>query len=250
MFSGGSIQLGSIFGIRIGVSLSWFVVLFLVILALSSSFREAMDGSDTQAYLVAVGCAVLFYASLVMHELGHALVARRQGIEVERIELWFFGGLAQLRGEPRTPGREFAVAVAGPLVTLVVFIVCAAAAATVDSSSQFVDAALLRSSASASPAYVMLSFVASMNALLFVFNLAPGFPLDGGRILFAGAWKLTGDRNRGMRVAGRGGQLFAYALGAYGFYLVAVKRDFGGLWFVVLAWFLLPAARAAVLSGT
>jgi len=185
-----------------------------------------------------------------MHELGHALVARRQGIEVERIELWFFGGLAQLRGEPRTPGREFAVAVAGPLVTLVVFIVCAAAAATVDSSSHFVDAALLRSSASASPAYVMLAFVASMNALLFVFNLAPGFPLDGGRIVFAAAWKWTGDRNRGLRIAGRGGVGFAYLLGGLGLYLM-IRGDVGdGLWFLVLSWFLLPAARAAVLSGT
>src|SRR5207237_994637 len=143
--------------------------------------------SRTQAYGVAVGCAVLFYASLVLHELGHALVARRQGIGVERIELWFFGGLAQLRGEPRSPGAEFAVAVAGPLVTLTIFVVCAAAAALVDSSSHFIDAALLRSSANASPAYVALSFLAAMNALLFVFNLAPGFPLDGGRMLFAGA---------------------------------------------------------------
>jgi Zn-dependent protease len=250
MFGGGSIQLMRIFGIRIGVSVSWFAVLFLLIFGLSASFKNVLDGTDSEAYLVAVGCAVLFYASLVLHELGHALVARRQGIEVERIELWFFGGLAQLRGEPRTPGREFAVAVAGPLVTLVVFIVCASAAAVVDSSSHFVDAALLRSTASASWAYVMLSFVASMNALLFIFNLAPGFPLDGGRILFAGAWKLTGDRNRGMRVAGRSGVGFAYLLGGVGLYWL-IRGDVGnGLWFVVLSWFLLPAARAAVLSGT
>jgi Zn-dependent protease/CBS domain-containing protein len=249
MFGGGSIQLMRILGIRIGVSVSWFVVLFLVIFGLSASFKDVLDGSDSEAYLVAVGCAVLFYASLVMHELGHALVARRQGIAVERIELWFFGGLAQLRGEPRTPGNEFAVAVAGPLVTLVVFVVCAAAAALVDSSSHFIDAALLRSSASASPAYVMLSFVASMNALLFVFNLAPGFPLDGGRIVFAAAWKITGDRNRGMRIAGRGGVVFAYLLGGFGVYWL-IRGDVGnGLWFVVLSWFLLPAARAAVLSG-
>src|SRR3954470_4961206 len=249
MFSGGSIQLGSIFGIRIGVSLSWFVVLFLVILALSSSFREAMDGSDQEAYLVAVGSAVLFYASLVMHELGHALVARRQGIVVERIDLWFFGGLAQLRSEPQTWAGELAVAIAGPIVTLVVFIACAAAAALIDSSNHFIDAALLRSSASASPAYVLLSFVAAMNAILFVFNLAPGFPLDGGRILLALAWKATGDRNRAMSIAGRAGVGFAYLLGGAGLYLL-VRGDVGdGIWFLVLSWFLLPAARAAVLSG-
>jgi Zn-dependent protease len=246
---GGSIQLMRIFGIRIGVSLSWFLVLFLVIFGLSTSFRNALGGSDSKAYAVAVGCTILFYASLVLHELGHALIARRQGIEVERIELWFFGGLAQLRGEPRSPGAEFAVAAAGPLVTLIIFLVCAGAAALVDSSSHFIDAATLSSSTSSSPAYVLLSFLAAMNALLFVFNLAPGFPLDGGRILFAAAWKVTGDRNRAMRIAGRGGQLFAYLLGGYGFYRV-ITGDIGGLWFVVLSWFLLPAARAAVLSGT
>src|SRR3954462_12868124 len=115
MFGGGSIQLMRIFGIRIGVSVSWFAVLFLLIFGLSTSFKNVLDGSDTEAYLVAVGCAVLFYASLVLHELGHALVARGQALEVEPMELWFFSALAQLRGEPRSPGAEFAVAVAGPL---------------------------------------------------------------------------------------------------------------------------------------
>jgi Zn-dependent protease/CBS domain-containing protein len=247
---GGSIQLMRIFGIRIGVSTSWFVVLFLLIFLLSGSFKNVLGGSDTEAYLVAVACALFFYASLVLHELGHALVARRLGIDVERIELWFFGGLAQLRGEPRTPGAEFAIAIAGPIVTLLVFVVCAAAAALVDSSSHFVDAALLRSSANATPAYVLLSFVASMNLLLFVFNLAPGFPLDGGRIVFAAAWKITGDRNRALRIAGRGGVGFAYLLGALGLYLLARGDTGNGLWFIVLSWFLLPAARHAIVSGT
>jgi Zn-dependent protease/CBS domain-containing protein len=247
---GGSIQLMRIFGIRIGVSTSWFVVLFLLIFLLSKSFKNVLGGSDTQAYLVAVGCALFFYASLVLHELGHALVARRLGIDVERIELWFFGGLAQLRGEPRTPGAEFAIAIAGPIVTLLVFVVCAAAAALVDSSSHFVDAALLRSSANASPAYVLLSFVAAMNLLLFAFNLVPGFPLDGGRIAFAAAWKITGDRNRALRIAGRGGVAFAYLLGALGLYLLARGDTGNGLWFVVLSWFLYGAARQAIVSGT
>ena len=113
----GSIQVMRIFGIRIGVSASWFVVLFLMIFLLSANFQSVLDGSDTEAYLVAVGSALLFYVSLVLHELGHALVARRQGIDVQRIDLWFFGGLAQLSREPRSPGAEFAVAIAGPIVT-------------------------------------------------------------------------------------------------------------------------------------
>src|SRR4051812_40797852 len=249
MFGGGSIQLMRIFGIRIGVSVSWFAVLFLLIFGLSASFKNVLDGTDSEAYLVAVGCAVLFYASLVLHELGHALVARRQGIEVERIDLWFFGGLAQLRSEPRSPGAEFAVAIAGPVVTLLVAIGCAVGATVVDSSTHFLDAATLKASATASPAYVMLSFVAAMNVLLFVFNLAPGFPLDGGRIVYAAAWKLTGDRNRSMRIAGRGGVGFAYLLGGLGVYFLLTGSAGDGIWFVALAWLLLPAARAAIAQG-
>jgi Zn-dependent protease len=247
---GGSIQLMRIFGIRIGVTGSWFAVLFLLIFLLSANFQDVLDGSDTEAYLVAVGCALLFYVSLVFHELGHAVAARLQGIEVKRIDLWFFGGLAQLSDEPRTPGREFAVAAAGPAVTLVIALGCAAAATAVDSSSHFLDAAQLQASASASPAYVMLSFVAAMNALLFVFNLAPGFPLDGGRIVFAAAWKLTGDRNRAMKFAGRGGVAFAYLLGGLGIYL-ALTGDIGsGIWLAAIAYLLVGAARGAIVQGT
>jgi len=247
---GGSIQLMRIFGIRVGVTASWFAVLFLLIFLLSANFQQVLDGSDTQAYLVAVASALLFYVSLVLHELGHALVAKWQGIEVERIDLWFFGGLAQLKREPRSPGAEFAVAVAGPLVTLLVAVGCAAAATAVDSSTHFLDAARLQANASASPAYVLLSFVAAMNVVLFIFNLAPGFPLDGGRIVFAAAWKLTHDRNRGMRIAGRGGVAFAYLLGGLGLYLLLTGAVGDGVWFIAIAWLLLPAARAAIVQST
>src|SRR4051812_19705566 len=135
MPGGGSVQVGRIFGIRIGVNPSWVLVLFIVIISLSGSFKTILGGPGSQAYVVAVASALLFYFSIVLHELGHALVARRRGIGVERIDLWFFGGLAQLRGEPPSPGAEFAVAVAGPLVTLGVAVVCAAAGTLVDSSS-------------------------------------------------------------------------------------------------------------------
>src|SRR4051794_23673184 len=191
-FAGGSIQLMRIFGIRIGVSLSWFVVLFLLIFLLSTNFQQALDSSDTTAYGVAVGCALLFYVSLVLHELGHALVARREGIEVERIDLWFFGGLAQLSRPPDTPGREFRIAVAGPVVTALVAAGCAGAAALLEGGQSFVDAATLNAGVSATPAFVLLSFTAAMNVLLLAFNLVPAFPLDGGRIALAAAWKATG----------------------------------------------------------
>src|SRR5436190_1853976 len=144
----------------------------------------------------------------------------------------------------------FAVAAAGPLVTLIVAVGCAAAATLVDSSTHFLDAARLQADTNASPAYVLLSFVSAMNVVLFIFNLAPGFPLDGGRIVFAGAWKVTGDRNKGMRIAGRGGVAFAYLLGGLGLYLLLTGAVGDGIWFVAIAWLLLPAARAAIVQGT
>src|ERR1700759_519554 len=119
MGRGGSIQLARIFGIRIGVSTSWFFVLFFFIYVLSGYFQDIL-GSNTEGYVVAVLSALLFFTSLVLHELGHAVVARRLGLEIEGVDLWFFGGLAKMRGETQTPGAEFLIAIAGPLVTLIV----------------------------------------------------------------------------------------------------------------------------------
>src|SRR4051794_22375579 len=249
-FGGGSIQVARVFGIRVGVNASWFLVLFIVILSLSSSFKDILGGSGSRAYVVAVASALLFYLSIVLHELGHALVARARGIKVDRIDLWIFGGVAELRSQPETPGAEFAVAAAGPLVTLAVVIVCGVAGLLVDSSTRFVDVATLSGTVSASPAYLLLSFVATMNVFLLVFNLVPGFPLDGGRIAFATAWKVTDDRNRGLRIAGRMGIVFAYGLGAFGLYLITQGNVGSGIWSLFLAWFLAPAARGAILQGT
>src|SRR4051794_14714750 len=247
---GGSIQLGGIFGIRIGVTTSWFLVLFLLIFLLSGSFRDVLGGSDTQAYGVAVGSALLFYASLIFHELGHAVAARREGIDVERIDLWFFGGMAQISRQPDTPGAEFRIAAAGPLVTLIVAVACAAAASLIEGGSSFMDAAFLKTGASSSPYFVLLSFTAAMNVLLLAFNLVPAFPLDGGRIALAAAWKATGDRNRATRISGRMGVAFAYLLIGFGIYLLVVGDVGDGLWCAVLGWILAGSARSAVVSGT
>jgi Zn-dependent protease/CBS domain-containing protein len=249
-FATGSVQVVRIFGIRIGVSPSWFVVLFVLIYWLSSYFRNILGGSSTEGYLVAVAAALLFYVSLVMHELGHALAARRQGITVQRIDLWLLGGVAVLDSEPRSPGREFAVAAAGPAVTLVFVVVCGLAATLADSSSHFLDVARLQVTTSASPAYVLLSFLATMNLVIFAFNLIPAFPLDGGRIALAAAWKLTGDRAKAQRVAGRAGLGFAYVMGGVALFLLLRNDIANGIWFGVLAYFLAGSARASVARGT
>jgi len=247
MFGRPSIQLARVLGIRIGVDASWFIVLFFFIFLLSGSFRDAMDSSDTVAYLTAVASALLFFVSLILHELGHALVARRKGIGIAGIDLWFFGGVAKLDRDADSPGTEFKIAVAGPLVTLGVVAVCVGAGIALSSAADFWDAATLTRGANLSPALVLLSWLATINAALFVFNLIPAFPLDGGRIARAAAWKATGSRMRATRGAAVLGQGFSYLLIALGvaeiLFLGALA---GGLWLMVLGWFLGRAARGAV----
>ena len=244
----GSIQLARLFGIRIGASPSWFVVLFLMIYWLSGYFGDALDGyANTTAYATAVTGAVLFVVSLVCHELGHALVARRNGVGVSSIDLWFFGGLAKLTREPASPGEDFRIAAAGPAVTLVLVVLCLAAAVLVE-NGDFVDTVTLSRSAT-TPEYALLGWLAGINAIVLLFNLVPAFPLDGGRMARAIAWKLTGDPNRGTRFSARLGQGFAYLLMGGGVYLMLRDDAVSGLWFLVLGWFLAQAARGAVVSS-
>ncbi|MEZ5120807.1 MAG: site-2 protease family protein [Solirubrobacterales bacterium] len=248
MPTGSSIQLVRLFGIRIGVSASWFVVLFLFIFLLSDSFRDVLGGSDTQAYGVAVAAALLFFVSLILHELGHAVVARRNGIEVTGIDLWFFGGIAKLSRDSHSPGEEFRIAAAGPFVTLLIVLVCIGVGTAIDGQS-FVDAAVFDRGATSNPGLVMLAWLATINAGLFLFNLVPGFPLDGGRIARAIAWKLTGEKAKATRFAGRSGQLIAYAMAGFGIFLLLRGHVANGLWLGVLALFLAQAARAAVVQS-
>jgi Zn-dependent protease len=241
----GSIQLARILGIRIGASPSWFVVLFIMILGLSSSYTDRY--SNTTAYTVAVASAALFFVSLTLHELGHALVARRSGIEIIGIDLWFFGGIAKLNRDSKSPGEEFRIAAAGPAVTLLIVVACTAVGSALAGSGDFLDA--VRITANPSPALALLGWLAFVNAFLFVFNLVPAFPLDGGRIARAAAWKITGDRNRGTRFSARLGQGFSYLLIGAGIYLLVKSDPYSGLWAIVLGWFLGQAATGAVASS-
>jgi Zn-dependent protease len=246
---GGSIRLARVFGIRIGASPSWFAVLFLMIIGLSSYFRNHLVGySDTTGYLVAVAAALLFFVSLLLHELGHALVARRNGIGISGIDLWFFGGIAKLTRDSESPGEEFRVAAAGPAVTAIIVALCIGAAALAARLGDFVDSASL-SAGTTTPVLALLGWLALINAFLLVFNLVPAFPLDGGRLARAVAWKITGDRNRGTRFSARLGQIFSYVLIAFGIYLLARGDALNGIWFAVLGWFLGQAAGGAVASS-
>jgi len=247
--TGSSIQLLRIFGIRIGVSVSWFVVLFVFIFYLSDTFRNQLGGSQSEGYVVAVAAALLFFTSLVLHELGHALVAQRSGIEITGIDLWFFGGLAKMSRDTKSPGEEFRVSAAGPAVTLVIVLVCTAIGVLADGDRFFDLAVFDTSTGNESAAMALLAWLAAINALLFVFNLIPAFPLDGGRIFRSILWKLTSNKATATRWAGYTGQFGAYAMGGFGLYLLLRGNPVNGLWFIVLAFFLGSAARGAVVQS-
>jgi Zn-dependent protease/CBS domain-containing protein len=244
----GSFQIARLFGIRIGASPSWFIVLGVLIFLLSDYFEGVIvGGSSTEAYLVAVAAVTLFFVSIVLHELGHALVARRLGIAISGIDLWFFGGIAKMSRDTDSPGAEFRIAIAGPVVTLVIAAVCTGLCALL-SGGAALDVILLDRNARVSPELALLGFLALWNAALLVFNLIPAFPLDGGRLARAAVWAVTGDRNRATRVAGRIGEVFAYLLIGLGIFIAAAGAAFNGIYLAVVGWFMAQGARAAIAS--
>jgi Zn-dependent protease len=241
----GSIQLARVFGIRVGVSPSWFFILFLMIYSLSGYFDSVLSGSRNTAYAIAVAGAILFFASIVLHELGHALVARREGIGISGIDLWFFGGIAKMEREAETPGEDFKVAAAGPAVTLLIAAVSLVGAIALSETGDFFDIARLND-ISASPGLALLGWLFLINAVLFAFNLIPAFPLDGGRIARAIAWRITGDRNRATKLSGRIGQAFGYGLIGFGIFLGFAGDTIDGIWFALLGTLLGAPALAGM----
>jgi Zn-dependent protease len=241
-----SLPLLRVFGIRVGVNYSWFLVLFLVIFMLWDSLSATLAASDTTVYVVAVVTAGAFFASILLHELGHALAARREGIEVAGIDLFLFGGVMRMSRDTDTPGAEFRVAAAGPAVTLLIIVVATVVALLLAGGSSFVDAARLSGDPASSPVEVVVSLVVSMNVVLLLFNLVPAFPLDGGRIARALAWKLTGDRFRATRLAARVGIGFGWLLVAFGLWIAVKGSAFDGIWFAALGWLLASAARSTL----
>jgi Zn-dependent protease len=243
-----SLPLLRLFGIRVGVNYSWFLVLFVVIFVLWDSLSDTLQASETTVYAVAVVAAASFFGSIVAHELGHALAARREGIAVEGIDLFLFGGVMKMSRDTDSPGAEFRVAVAGPLVTLLIIVLASLVAVLIAGGDSFWDAARLSAEADASPVEVVISLLVSMNMVLLLFNLVPAFPLDGGRIARAAAWKLTGDRHRATRFAARIGIGFGWVLILGGLALVVVGNGntFDGIWFAALGWLLASAARGTL----
>ena len=246
--SGGTIRLGQLFGIRIGVSRWWFLVLFLVIYALDGYFAGVL-GSSTQAFIVAVLGALAFFATVVGHELGHALVARRQGLEIEGIDLWALGGFTRTRGETNTPGAEFALAAAGPLVNAIVVGICVAVGAAAGGLAHFANVAVLASGVHTNAPLALLGWLALINTVLLAFNLVPAFPLDGGRIARAAAWRVTGDPIRATLYCERLGEAFGVVVIVSGVAIVLDGYTLRGVWLDLIGVFLYQSARQATIQA-
>lgn len=246
VFGGGSIQFARVFGIRIGVDPSWFFVLFLIIWSLSGYYGEPeLFPEGSTAFVLATVSALLFFLSVLLHELGHAFEARRSGIGIVGIDLWMFGGVAKMERDSKSAGEEFRVAVAGPLVTLAIAVACWLVGAAMGGTADSWDA-LRFAVATDNEALAVIGYLGSVNVLLLLFNLIPGFPLDGGRIARAIAWRVTGSRTRATRFAGMLGRGFAYLMIGAGILLAVQGLLVTGIWLGIIGVFLNQAARGAI----
>jgi Zn-dependent protease len=245
----GSIPLARVFGIRIGVDPSWFFVLFLYIWLLSDGYKGVFPHHSDKAFALAVASALLFFASVLLHELGHAIVARRNGLRIDDITLWMFGGVAQMRGEMPSAGAEFRIAAAGPLVTLLIAGLCFGIGLLVADWSQFNHAAQLDRGQNVAASAVLLGWLVNINLFVLLVNLIPAFPLDGGRMLRAIAWWRTGDRNRATRFAARLGRTLGGVGVAAGVVLAASGRLWG-LWIALIGFLVRRWAQAEDVQAT
>jgi len=236
-----NVQLARVFGIRVGIEWSWFIVLFVVIFVLRDYFAQILP-SGSQAFTVAVLSTLLFFLSLLAHELGHALVARRLGLQVDGIDLWLLGGFTRTRGEIDSPLGEASLAAAGPAVTAVITLVCVLAGLLFTSLRRLVDVALFNTNLHVSAPVALLSWLALINCFLLVFNLLPAFPLDGGRIAEALVWHAA-------RATARTGQAFGLLVMAAGVFVAARSEWLDGVWLVLIGLFLEQSARRAVVQS-
>jgi Zn-dependent protease/CBS domain-containing protein len=231
----GDIRIGSIFGVEIRIDYSWFIIFFLILWTFTFAvFPANFPGFSLVTYIVmGVASTVFFFLSLLAHELSHSLVARSKGIPVEGITLFIFGGLARTRMEAENPGDEFWIAVVGPLASIAIGLALwgfAWVGARAGWSVALTGAA---------------QYLGVLNIFLAVFNLLPGFPLDGGRLLRSAVWKATGDVTKATRWASNGGKILGLVLIGLGIFQIIQGFLVGGLWLIFIGWFLRNAARAS-----
>jgi Zn-dependent protease len=250
MLGGGSFTLFHVRGIKIGVDWSWFLVLFLVIFWMSGSYADLLgeESYATTPFLLAVASAIGFFGAILLHELGHAFVAMRNGIGITSIQLWIFGGMARMDRESDSPGTEAKVALAGPAVTLAIVVTLTAIGVVAEGWTAFREAALTETGSDVSGLMAMVAWLAMINFLILVFNLIPAFPMDGGRVARAIAWWRTGDRTAATRFAANLGRVLAYAIMAGGLALVFAGDVLAGVWLALIGMVINGSARGAAMQ--
>jgi Zn-dependent protease/CBS domain-containing protein len=235
-------RLFSVFGIEVRLDVSVVLIFGLIVYSLGAGLLPHWhpDWTAGLRWATAFAGGLMFFASLLAHELAHSLVARRYGIRVPRITLFLFGGVAEIEAEADTPQAEFAIAIAGPLMSLVLGLAFGTLAGMGMDSA--VAATMLEQPEDAiaklDPVLTIALWLGSVNLMLALFNMVPGFPLDGGRVFRAAVWRLTGDHLLASRLASNAGRWFGWGLMAYGAWSLLAARDPGGLWFVMIGWFL------------
>jgi Zn-dependent protease/CBS domain-containing protein len=236
MNMGSHIKLGRVFGIEIGIHYSWFIIAWLITFSLAAHFRSVnRDWTSALVWSAAVLTAILFFLSLLAHELSHSLVARAHKLPVRRITLFALGGVSLIEKEAADAKAEFLIAIVGPITSVVIgaamYWIAKGLGGSPDAGPQ-------------TPGVAILYWLGIVNLGLGVFNMLPGFPLDGGRVLRALAWWTTGSMERATRVAARTGQVMAVIFIAIGIYRFFGGAGLGGLWIAFIGWFLLQAAGA------
>lgn len=231
-----AIHLGRIFGIPLDVDRSWFIVLFLVTWLLAVDFYPTVlpGWSATTHWLMGLLTAFSLFVSVYLHELGHSVVALWFRVPVHGITLFLFGGVARLGAEPPSALAEFLIAIAGPLVSLLL---------------SLLFFFLWPYAAFSQPLSELLGYLALINLTLFIFNLIPGYPLDGGRVLRAVIWKFTLDLRRATFISANVGRIFGGLIAAYGVWRLVSGNISGGIWVLLIGWFLYSMATQAALAN-
>src|SRR5437667_2291729 len=234
----GSLRIGKIAGIDIDIHVSWMIILVLLTVSLATGwFPQLYPGWSTATYwLIAFLSSLLLFVSVLLHELAHSLVARRRGLPVKSITLFIFGGVSNIEREPTSPGIEFQMAVVGPLTSLLIGVICFLLQLPLQGSN--------------SPLEGILFYLAVTNVLLGVFNLIPGFPLDGGSVLRSIVWKSTGSLTKAICIASISGQVIPYLFIFWGIWQLFTGNVLNGIWIGFIGWFLLSAAQSANSQAT
>jgi Zn-dependent protease/CBS domain-containing protein len=235
----GSFTIGRIGGIPIRIHFTWLVILVLLVWSLGADVLPAAYGHWSQHvyWITAVVASVLFFLSVLIHELMHSVVARRRGIPVASITLFIFGGVSQIEQEARNPGTEFAIAIVGPVSSVVIGLVCIGLGFAIRTSF-------------GEPVEATLGYLGTINLLLGIFNMLPAFPLDGGRVLRSALWKRTNSLATATQRAVRISHMLAIGMIVLGLFIALAGAIESGLWLAFIGWFLQQSAASSGQAGT